>query len=498
MKDLLNRAICYEEKEEVKIEKATRPLFHLAARVGWMNDPNGFTYYNGKYHLFYQYYPYDTKWGPMHWGHAVSADLISWTYLPTALAPDESYDNVGCFSGSAIELPSGEQLLLYTGVKRESGDTAARDIQTQCIAVGDGQTYKKYENNPVISQSDLPENASMYDFRDPKIWFENGSYYCVAGSCTEDKDGQILLYRSTNGFEWAFEKVLIKNNERFGKMWECPDFFPLDGKQVLIISPQEMLPVGLEFHNGNGTMYIAGSYDAKHNFHEECCGTIDYGMDFYAPQTVQAPDGRRIMIGWMQNWDTLAYKPDYLWFGQMSIPREISLKNGRLYQLPVREIEGCYGEKIAHNNVRFSRELNLPGIQGRCINLELNIQPLDEREIYRKFEVRVADNGTYYTSILYDPYESTIELDRKYSGTRKVAVHQRRAYVKKQNGKIKLRILLDKFSMEVFVNDGEQALSMTFYTDIGVKGINFFADNEIIVDAEMHVLSIEKKVGETE
>ncbi len=491
MKELLNAAIAYEEQEELKIEKDTRPMYHLTSRVGWMNDPNGFSFYDGKYHLFYQYYPYKTHWGPMHWGHAVSDDLIQWTYLPVAMAPDEEYDANGCFSGSAIELPTGEQLLIYTGVKKES--LTNREIQQQCIAIGDGETYKKYKDNPVLTVQDLPENGSKYDFRDPKIWYDHGIYYCVVGNCTEDKDGQILLYCSKDGLEWKFEKILIKNNKRFGKMWECPDFFELDGKQVLIISPQDMLPVGLEFHNGNGTMYISGNYDENHNFNEEVYGTIDYGIDFYAPQTLQTQDGRRIMIGWMQNWDTLTYKPEFLWFGQMSIPREILLNEGKLYQRPVREIEQYYGKKTGYYNIQFIDDLSLPGIEGRCIDLSLKIRPTDENEIYKTFEVRVADNGIYYTSISYDPHESIIKLDRKYSGIRRAAIHQRRAYVRKQKGELNLRVLIDRFSVEIFVNDGEQVLSMTFYTDACARGINFHADQSVILDVEMHELIIGEK-----
>ncbi|MBD5458365.1 MAG: glycoside hydrolase family 32 protein, partial [Lachnospiraceae bacterium] len=177
----------YEEAMGNKITKEQRPGFHLSARVGWMNDPNGFSFYNGEYHLFHQYYPYDSHWGSMHWAHAVSNDLLHWRYLPAALAPDAEYDRDGCFSGSAVTLPDGKQLLLYTGVAKESQpDGSMRDIQTQCIAVGDGVDYEKYPENPVIDRNLLPEGGSKYDFRDPKVWQKaDGSYRCVAGNCTE-------------------------------------------------------------------------------------------------------------------------------------------------------------------------------------------------------------------------------------------------------------------------------------------------------------------------
>lgn len=200
---------------------------------------------------------------------------------------------------------------MYTGVARErQADGGHREVQTQCLAVGDGTDYVKYEKNPVLDQKDIPEGGSRYDFRDPKMWREeDGSYRCVIGNRPADGSGQILLFTSPNGFEWHFKKVLAENRNRFGKMWECPDFFPLDGKWVLIISPQDMLPSGFEYHNGNGTLCLIGDYDQEtEDFTEQSNQSIDYGIDFYAPQTVLTPDGRRVMIGWMQNWDTCSHR----------------------------------------------------------------------------------------------------------------------------------------------------------------------------------------------
>ena len=263
MSEMLEKARKYEDEQGKQIKAEDRPAFHVSPYVGWMNDPNGFSYYQGEYHLFYQYYPYDTHWNSMHWGHVVSKDLLHWKHLPAALAPDEDYDKIGCFSGSAIELEDGKQLLLYTAVGQETmEDGTVRDIQTQAVAVGDGKDYKKYEKNPVLTAKDLPEGASKVDFRDPKIWKgKDGNFYCVIGSRPADGSGQILLYRSENGFDWEFVSILAENKKRFGKMWECPDFFELDGKHVLLTSPQDMLPEGLEYHNGNGTLCIIGEMD---------------------------------------------------------------------------------------------------------------------------------------------------------------------------------------------------------------------------------------------
>ena len=198
----------------------------------------------------------------MHWGHVVSKDLLHWEYLPAALAPDEDYDKIGCFSGSAIELDDGRQLLIYTAVDQETlEDGTARDIQTQAVAVGDGKDYEKYDKNPVLTAKDLPKGASKVDFRDPKIWKGNdGNFYCVIGSRPADGSGQILLYRSKNGFEWEFVSILAKNQNRYGKCGNARISFP-GWKGRCAGKPQDMLPKDFEYHNGDGTLCLIGKFD---------------------------------------------------------------------------------------------------------------------------------------------------------------------------------------------------------------------------------------------
>ena len=471
----------YEENYEKRIKKEDRPEFHFSSRVGWLNDPNGFSYYDGKYHLFYQYHPYDPYWGPMHWGHAVSEDLLHWEYLPAALAPDQPYDRDGCFSGSAVELPDGRQLLMYTGVLRvPQKDGGFVDEQTQCLAVGDGVDYEKFEKNPVLDVKDVPEGCSGADFRDPKMFRnEDGTYSMVAVNRAADGSGQILLYHSEDGFEWKFQSVVAENKHRFGVMWECPDLFELDGKDVIIFSPQDMLPEGFEYHNGNGTLCLIGKMDPETGrFTEEHNQTIDYGIDFYAPQTIRTTDGRVVMLGWMQNWDTSRLQlPDTAWFGQMTVPRELSIRNGRLYETPIRELESLRCNPVKHENVVFADGvISLDGICGRRVDLELELEPGDPEKIYEKFAVRFAQDDTYHTAVSFRPHESIAKVDRKFSGSRRAAIHQRRSLVNSENGKLKLRLILDRFSAEVFINDGEQVMTITMYTDQAADRISFFAD----------------------
>ena len=484
-------ARAYEKEAGGKIPASARPIFHLTPWTGWTNDPNGFSYYHGQYHLFYQYYPYDTEWNSMHWGHAVSHDLLHWTYLPAALAPDAPYDSFGCFSGSAIELPDGKQLLLYTGVRKEGGDKG-KEFQTQCVAVGDGLDYQKYAQNPVLDAADLPEGLSPYDFRDPKIWrTEKGGYRCVVGArhMENPKLGVLLLFGSEDAFHWHFESILAENDGRFGLMWECPDFFPLDGKHVLFVSPQDMLPEGFEYHNGNGTVCQIGTFDEEtKRFIPEHHQAIDYGIDFYAPQTALTPDGRRVMIGWMQNWDTCnLHTPSTAWYGQMSVPRELSIQDGRLYQRPVRELEALRGAPVTYEHVAISdEELTLPGIGGRMADLEIEIEPGETP--FNRFAVRFARNDQFHTGVSFRPVESVLKVDRKFSGSRRAIIHQRRAKVRHDRGRLKLRLILDRYSVEVFVNDGEKVMSATLYTDLAADGISFFADGALSFNVTFYPL----------
>lgn len=337
----LRKARDYEKEAGERILSENRPKYHLTPRCGWMNDPNGFSFYEGRYHLFYQYYPYASKWGTMHWGHAVSKDLLHWEYLPCALAPDVFYDRDGCFSGSAVTLPDGRHCLFYTGV------TKAEELQVQCLAFGDGTDYVKYEENPVISESLLPKGAYPKDFRDPKLLLsEEGGYELIVSSRAADGNGQLLLYRSEDLLHWEFVSVFLKNNDHPGVMWECPDLFSLDGKEVLIVSPMAGQPEAMIGHIDR----------EKQVFVPESIQRIDPGSDFYAPQTVLSPDGRRILIGWMQNWDSVSeLDPEADFICQMTLPRELRIEDGTLKQYPLREAVTEYGERKDGEIVFFDR-----------------------------------------------------------------------------------------------------------------------------------------------
>ena len=491
----LSEARAFELLADEKLENESRPAIHLSPRVGWLNDPNGFSYYHGQYHLFYQYHPYSTRWGNIHWGHAVSDDLIRWRYLPATLAPDESYDIDGCFSGSAMELEDGRHLLMYTGIKKDPQEQDGRVFQTQCIAIGDGVDYQKYSGNPVIDHDDRPAGGDPFNFRDPKIWRqEDGSYRAVIASKDLRTGPQILLFGSEDALRWTFLSVLADNKKHIGEMWECPDFFPLDEKYVLLVNGMDMVQQGIEFHKGNNGFYMVGDYDHENmHFQEELIQTIDYGPDFYAGQTMHAPDGRRILIGWMQNPDTSSYqvsaKPFY---GQMSIPRELRVRNGTLYQYPVRELERYRKDSISRQGLLIqSQEVRIDGISGRIADLEVKIRTKNDQETFREFRIEFAKNDRFSSSFTYYPDEHKVRISRKHSGQIPSDLSEREAPIQVVNGELTIRVILDKYSVEIFLNGGERVLSQIIETDLSADEITFYASGNVLMDITMYHLDIQ-------
>lgn len=490
----LRKAREYEQKHCPSVA-GELPRFHVTGGIGWINDPNGFAPYQGEYHLFYQHHPYDTNWGPMHWGHVKTKDFISWQRLPIAMAPDMDFDKDGCFSGGAVEMPDGRHLLMYTGVRnvcREDGTTES--FQTQCVAFGDGLNYEKYEGNPVIDGSDLPQGGDVHDFRDPKVWRdEDGYYYAVIGNRPADGSGSILMYRSADAIHWEYVSTVASCRNQYGKMWECPDLFALDGKTVLLTSPQEMRPVGLEFHPGNANVCLIGTMDPeRRQLEREQIQAIDYGTDFYAPQTLCSTDGRRIMIGWMQNWETSGFRmPNQPFMGQMTIPRELRLENGRLCQLPVRELEGYRRNKVTYEKLRLTGAAELPGVQGRFLDMTVQVAPGEDGEMYRWFEIQVAKNAECDTTIHFDAATNILSVDRTRSGLPCDIVNVRRFYIRPDDGRWNLRLIMDRYSLEVFVNDGAQAASSVIYTPLEADGITFSCDTSVTLDVEKYDIVLE-------
>jgi beta-fructofuranosidase len=481
----IERANRYIEENRAAVAPLYRNHYHAAPPIGWMNDPNGFIQYQGAYHLFYQFHPYDAKWGPMHWGHMKSTDLTHWEDLPVALAPDQAYDRFGCFSGSAIE-KDGKLYLLYTGVTE--ADEAGIHYQVQCLAVSeDGVHFEKVQHNPVIPAAALPEGASPIDFRDPKLLEHDGMFYAVIASKTEEGTGQVLLYESADLLDWRFSSVFLKGTKEQGIMWECPDFFTLDGKDCLIFSPMQWPEEGNDYQNLNASLLAIGKVDwATNQFHPESFQELDHGLDYYAPQSLQDEQGRRICIAWMQNWGR-NFPTDELghgWTGSMTIPRQLKLEDGKLKQYPIAAslTEGESPETIWDFYLEDGVAV-LPGIEGERGLLQLKI----DVSAVERMEIRLRENEQESTLVFYDRMMNELGIDRSKSGIwingeEATPLSCRKVALPAIDQWLLLDIFLDSSSIEVFEGNGDAVLSTNVYPTEPASGISFRCSGKAVIE----------------
>ena len=324
---------------------------HLKAPGNWINDPNGFIYYKGNYHLFYQYFPYAPRWGTMHWGHAVSKDMVSWEHQGVALFPTRYEDQNGCFSGSAIE-HDGSLYLFYTGVHYNKANPDdihkclddAFDASQMMITSGDGFHFDNFHGKKVIIPPITDENiGDITHTRDPKVWRGKDAWYMIVGSKTPDDKGKLLFYKSENLSGWELVNTASKEGG-FGWMWECPDYFETEGGKVLVISPIGLLKE--EELEGNQTICMPVAFEEATCTMEipESYQYLDYGLDLYAPQSTQDEEGRRVLIAWLRMPEAV----DGKWNGMFCIPRVVEVKNGHIYFRVHPNIEKRYTRRIRH------------------------------------------------------------------------------------------------------------------------------------------------------
>lgn len=461
------------QKAVQKMKKDWRLGYHIAAPANWINDPNGLVYFKGEYHAFYQHYPYGESWGPMHWGHAKSKDLVHWEHLPVALAPDHDYDRDGCFSGSAI-VKDDTLYLIYTGhVWVDQPKDIA--IQTQCIASStDGIHFTKYENNPVISE--IPEDSTGH-VRDPKIWQSGDTYHIVLGNRTKEDIGRVIHYTSKDLKNWTYEGVLAQNESNLGYMWECPDFFELDGKHALLFSPQGMEAEGDRYQNRYQTGYLIGTYNEvadkfEHGEFEE----MDYGHDFYAVQTLHDDQGRRIAIGWMDMWDSEMPTKEHGWCGALTLPRELSLSaDEKIIMKPVAELESLRTQELPLNVASVSDEVIKTDINEELLELKVafSLKNLTAKEFGIK--VRCSEDGTEETLIGIDVETSKLVLDREHSGKGVKGI--RKTAINLEGDTVTLHVFLDRSSVEVFANDGAVTMTSRIYPKTTSLNVQFYAVN---------------------
>lgn len=438
-----------------------RPLLHITGDNGWINDPNGLVYFKGKYHVFYQYYPNDIHWGPMHWGHKISTDLIHWEKMPIALFPD---DETGCFSGSAI-VKDDKLYLIYTGFyENEGGDTIR---QKQKLAYSeDGIAFKKI--GIIIDESNLPKGYSPIDFRDPYVYKKDDKFYCIIACKKIDGKGRILLFSSSDLMKWKFVSDIF-DKDSLGTMIECPAY---NEKLGLLIFSEQFQPSENNIHlNIHTSRWKTGRINYKTGKFEEIeSGICDYGFDFYAPTLFYNAD---VMIGWLNMWDRNIPSEKYGFAGMLTIPRNVSIINNKLVQTPIYEGELIESTQI--NNNYFNK-------------LKFGMISLDIEKL-EKFEIKLRKNINCCTVFkllndewIFDRSQSGEIIVGKEKDEDSLCGVRRMPYIKQSNHKI--LIVIDEFSVEIFV-DG-RSLSSTIYPD--QDAIDF----EVKVIAEHCLLELRK------
>ena len=463
-----------------------RPQYHFSPEAHWMNDPNGLVYNDGTYHLFYQFYPDSTVWGPMHWGHATSKDLKKWNNEPIALKPD----SLGyIFSGSAVvdhkntsgfgsvENPPLVAMFTYHDPVGAEQKTSNYQYQGIAYSLDNGQTFTKFAGNPVV-----PNTENLIDFRDPKVFWHEASQNWVLLLVGGDR---AMIYNSKDLKEWAYLSDFGKNTGAHGGVWECPDLFPLtieetgETKWVLLISINPGAPNG-----GSGTQYFIGDFDGKTFTTSQTEEKwIDLGRDNYAGITYNnLPDDQRIFIGWMSNWDYGQVTPTQKWRSAMTLPRKLTLHQNEDYFLsnpPVSAVtEGLLKLRLRTKQQEDTTTFTDSTLNQSRVYFEMP-KPLAD------FEIKLSNNAGEHIKMSYTASQNTYSLDRTNSGNTSFSdafakpIMEAPAQFKKGETAI-FEIYLDASSVEFFADGGANALTAQFFPS--TPYINFSITTQAKVD----------------
>ena len=466
------------EKKEIVEKDFWRQKYHIQGIVGLINDPNGFSQFNGKYHMFYQWNPLGTNHKNKTWAHSVSDDLLHWKRLKTALRPDTWYSKDGAYSGSAI-VDDEKLYLFYTGnVKDSEGNRESY----QCLAVSsDGENFERWEPS-IVNQ---PDGYTRH-IRDPKIWKKDGKFYAVIGIQSENLEGKAVLYSSENIKDWKFEGEIAGANhgkiKDFGFMWECPDYFQLKDektgeiKDLLVFSPQGLEPEGDLYNNKYQTGYLFGKLNYEKTEFEILSDfvEIDRGHDFYAPQSMEDDKGRRLVVGWMgipeeEDFPTVRNE----WLHCLTLPRELKVIDGKLYQVPIKEMESIRGEKI-----EFSGKVTGEVKVGIGVTYELKAKFTDFNS---DFGLKLRTGKNSETVLKFDYNDKKFVLDR--TKGEQSDKRLRKVYLG-DISELELTVFVDNSSVEVFINSGVEVFSSRIFPDKDANGIIVFADKDVNVEIE--------------
>lgn len=439
-----------------KIEKDHwRLRYHQMPYTGWLNDPNGACQFNGTYHLYHQYVPENPEGGTPHWAHKTSKDMVHFKEEDIFLSPEHDYEKNGVFSGSAF-VKDNEIHFFYTGNVKNEGDHdytfSGREQNTIHVVSKDGFSVDYQE--VVIKHEEYPEGFTDH-IRDPKVFEKNGIYYMVLGGRTRKNEGSILVYRSKDLYEWTYQGIILDELEDMGYMWECPDFFELNGKSVLILSPQGLHPKGYEYHNIHQSGFYIGEtdWDAVRFSPESEFVELDRGFDFYAPQTFEDESGRRILWGWMGLGDT---KPDYInptfsrgWQHALTLPRELTIEEGQLRQRPLPEYKTLRQEGVKLD-IDLANESTFESdqLQGEVFEAVLTIEEINE-----SLTLLLRQD----TKIEFKDGVLTLEHGPSGYGRRKRSIAL--------DTLEQLHIFSDSSSLEIFINDGKYVMTTRVYPE---------------------------------
>lgn len=425
-----------------------RQRLHLMPPTGWLNDPNGLCQFKGIYHAFFQYSPFSAEGGVKMWGHYTSRDMIDWEYQGVTIYPDQPFDCSGVYSGCAF-IEDGEIYLYYTGnVKIEDSDdydyiNSGREANTVLVTSTDGVNFGR--KSLLMRNSDYPSDLTLH-VRDPKVWKENGVCYMLQGARTKEDIGQAVIFRSEDKIHWTVHSR-VETADKFGYMWECPDYFEVDGAKILSASVQGL--TGDEWKDRNvyqsGYFTVQGDILGKYSLSDY--RLWDYGFDYYAPQSFEAEDGRRIQIGWMGMPDCEEYTNRTVedgWQHCFTFPREVFVKDGIVRQRPVRELEK---NKKLVRETRNSLEMKEPAVYEAYI---CNI---------RQGRFRAVLAGALTAE--YKNSRFVIEFAKR---NKKVSCGRSMRHADIDHV-TDVRILADESSAEIFVNDGAYVFSTRYYPE---------------------------------
>ncbi|GLB62053.1 glycoside hydrolase family 32 protein [Cytobacillus sp. NCCP-133] len=470
-----------KDLREKSVDSAWKPAYHIHPQYGLMNDPNGLAFFNGEFHVFYQWYPFSAMHGMKHWAHVKSTDLVNWERLPAALVPVEDYESHGAYSGASLEV-DGKLYLYYTGNIKYSAEERSAN---QCLAIMDQEgNIQKYENNPVIEG--VPDGYTGH-VRDPKVFEKNGNYYMFLGAQRKDLTGAIIVYESDNAIDWSFKGELDLQIDfpESVYMLECPDYFELNGKDVLIFSPQGLNADGHNYYNLYNVIYTIGKLDLESLKYEvEHCQELEKGFDFYAPQTFEGKNKERLLFSWagMGEIDYPSDKED--WAHCLSIPRELNLVDGKLVQRPSDLLK----------QLRVKSDSSKVTIEAESKNIDEGIEQHELEFIFElgeanKYGIELFSSEKEGLVLEFDRGSQTVSLNRKKFNS---AFGGEYGFVRSSELKIgrhvKVQVFVDHSIAEIFVNDGEAVFTARVFPEEKSNGLKLFSDGKVNCSYTKHEL----------